>query len=89
MAPIQELSPSADRDQATAATSAAAAADDSSIIAAMCQELSQGLSMLAAQTADQEEQATAAVFSPGHRFSPPAATTSSTAAPFSAFGMCL
>lgn len=87
MAPIQEVSPSTDRDLPTStANSTTAAGDD---IAAMCQELSQGLTMLTAKTTEDDhggfEQK---AFSPGH-FSPPAALAgdSSTVASFSAFGL--
>lgn len=80
MAPIQEVSPSTDRDLPTA-NSTIAAGDD---IAAMCQELSQGLTMLTAMTTEDEQNS---AFSSGH-FSPPL-DGGSTAASFSAFGLSL
>ena len=68
---------------------------ESSVITAMCQELSQGLTMLTAKTDDDLSLANTSLasWSPGHFTSPPAALsfsskdTSSTSTSFSTFGI--
>ena len=94
VAPIEEVSPSLDQPNTSILTQGTSSNDESSMIAAMCQELSQGLSILAAKT-DDDIAAThraLATTSPGH-FSPPAAlgisSKEGTTASFSAFGMTI